>query len=828
MASNTTTVRVKNKILDVESQHPNMQTQRKRSLSDTNILKLFAANSTTNNTNTNSTTNQQPSSNHHHHTTNHTTITNQQEQQYNHHDDMNNTINNNSIMNVTNSKEISSSMINYHNNSNGGDSTTSSTTNHYHQQQLIDDVDNNYHHTTNHHSTNNTNNTTTTNNRNYSDEIQVSSLRSSQPFSKQQHRPTITSLSSTAAMNYSSSMLNDPNNNVMNNNRYQQQRNRGITTRKSTMSTLRSSINGSTSIANISRFESSASVGLNGTNYGSNTNYSSNNIDSNTDTLSDYDDAGSEVSSAITSDNFNFHNKSFNSQFDEEIEFTHQTDFIQLNELVSNFQICGFPIIVFDTNGTIEYLNVEAEELFGVLTFSILGEHLSEIFLEESVAEIHQLIEETMGSKTATNIYTSLSGQDKKEEVIELKKLNLMKIRTFKGKSSTLKKFFSVKGRFIILQKLNTTHFAGYFHPLSENLESKKEFASRKVAEAITDLSVIPIVCINSKGLILTFNASCSTTFGYQKKEVLGKNVKLLCNDKDKEKHDSYLKRYLNTGEKRVVDKTRLLKGKTKKGKSIRIELRVSEIIEDSNNESSFVGFIRDLSTMVTKEEQLTRLADKIFPRKVAQRISMGQQVIDLFDNCSILFCDIVGFTKMSNGKRPEEIVSILHEIFGSFDDICTAFQLEKVKTIGDCYFLVSGCGNKLNPLHADNAIKGGLAMIRVIQQFTKKSTITNNNDTNNELSVRIGIHSSNDIVAGVVGKVKQTYDFFGGGIERAQLIEATGSVNQLHVSQSCYKEIQSDKLKSLFIPHYDNGQEVVLEKYGTLIIPERTFITNL
>lgn len=119
-----------------------------------------------------------------------------------------------------------------------------------------------------------------------------------------------------------------------------------------------------------------------------------------------------------------------------------------------------------------------------------------------------------------------------------------------------------------------------------------------------------------------------------------------------------------------------------------------------------------------------------------------------------MLFCDIVGFTKMSHGKRPEEVVSMLHEIFGSFDDVCTAFQLEKIKTIGDCYFLASGIP-KYDPEHADKVVKGGLAMIRVIQHFCKKHEPL-------DLQVRIGIHSSGDIIAGVVGRTKQTYDLFG------------------------------------------------------------------
>ncbi|EFC45834.1 predicted protein [Naegleria gruberi] len=536
------------------------------------------------------------------------------------------------------------------------------------------------------------------------------------------------------------------------------------------------------------------------------------------DTSSNYSDDNSDTQSQLTSDS-----GADRSTLDDEVAFTHQDDFVQLNNLISQFNMCGFPVLIFDNYATIEYLNREAEDLFGVFSFSVLGEHVSELFLEDSVCEVQQVIEDFTGKPIFNNSdgasVTSISKEVGAEE-LKKRKDTLMKIRILKGKATILKTFFSVKTRFITIQKLGVEHFVAYMEVIQDSIEEKKEMALRKVYEAITDLSVIPIISISQQGIIQTFNTACTATFGYLKKDVLGKNVKMLCNEKDRQKHDYYLQRYLKTGEKRVVDKTRFLKAKTKKAKSIKIELRVSEIIDVGSSSSSFVGFIRDVKNMVTKEEQLTRLADKIFPKNVAQRISMGQQVIDIFEMCSVLFCDIVGFTKMSNGKRPEEVVSILHEIFGSFDDVCTAFQLEKIKTIGDCYFLASGVP-KFVPEHADNIVKGGLAMIRVIQQFCKKETTV-------DLKVRIGIHSSCDIIAGVVGKTKQTYDLFGKGIEVAEIVESTGKTNQVQISNSTYQLLQSEKLKSLFSVHYEEKEELLLEKVGKVVIPERTWITDL
>ena len=80
-------------------------------------------------------------------------------------------------------------------------------------------------------------------------------------------------------------------------------------------------------------------------------------------------------------------------------------------------------------------------------------------------------------------------------------------------------------------------------------------------------------------------------------------------------------------------------------------------------------------------------------------------------DNVSILFADIVGFTKMSSNKTASQLVGLLNDLFGRFDDLCTASGCEKISTLGDCYYCVSGCPEPtLN--HATNCVEMGLAMI--------------------------------------------------------------------------------------------------------------------
>ena len=80
---------------------------------------------------------------------------------------------------------------------------------------------------------------------------------------------------------------------------------------------------------------------------------------------------------------------------------------------------------------------------------------------------------------------------------------------------------------------------------------------------------------------------------------------------------------------------------------------------------------------------------------------------MNTMDNVSILFADIVGFTKMSSNKTASQLVGLLNDLFGRFDNLCTQCGCEKISTLGDCYYCVSGCPEPtLN--HATNCVEMG------------------------------------------------------------------------------------------------------------------------
>lgn len=96
-----------------------------------------------------------------------------------------------------------------------------------------------------------------------------------------------------------------------------------------------------------------------------------------------------------------------------------------------------------------------------------------------------------------------------------------------------------------------------------------------------------------------------------------------------------------------------------------------------------------------------------------------------------------------------------------------------------------------------------------------------------NPLAVRCGIHTSTDITAAVVGTVKRTYDLFGKGVQVTQLMEATGKVNQVHISGTCYNSITTDATKELFYRCFEPKQLINHGKLGDIEMPEATYITR-
>ncbi|KAI8494272.1 hypothetical protein Bbelb_280320, partial [Branchiostoma belcheri] len=147
---------------------------------------------------------------------------------------------------------------------------------------------------------------------------------------------------------------------------------------------------------------------------------------------------------------------------------------------------------------------------------------------------------------------------------------------------------------------------------------------------------------------------------------------------------------------------------------------------------------------------------------------------VTVFQEVTILFSDVVGFTKICSRITPMQVVSMLNSMYTLFDQLTEKHNVYKVETIGDAYMVVSGAPEKTR-FHAHYVADMALDMLRSMKHLQDPST----GDT---LQIRIGIHSG-AIVAGVVGITMPRYTVFGKDVTNASIIEKTGKVTRNEAS---------------------------------------------
>jgi class 3 adenylate cyclase len=197
------------------------------------------------------------------------------------------------------------------------------------------------------------------------------------------------------------------------------------------------------------------------------------------------------------------------------------------------------------------------------------------------------------------------------------------------------------------------------------------------------------------------------------------------------------------------------------------------------------VASIREKTEIIEqKNRENERLLLNILPGPIAERLKCGETTIaDNFAEVTVLFADLVGFTRLSAKTPAREMVEMLNELFTRFDDSAQRNGVEKIKTIGDAYMAVAGLPTPYLD-HTRRIVRLALDMLEHVRQFRSK--------IGGDLSIRIGINSG-PVVAGVIGTTKFIYDLWGDTVNVASRMESQGIPDMIQVTRAVYEQLAEE-----------------------------------
>lgn len=199
--------------------------------------------------------------------------------------------------------------------------------------------------------------------------------------------------------------------------------------------------------------------------------------------------------------------------------------------------------------------------------------------------------------------------------------------------------------------------------------------------------------------------------------------------------------------------------------------------VEEENRklENTVKERTRELEAEKNRSENLLL---NILPEEIAKELTAhpDSTIARQYPNVTVLFTDIVGFTKISGEMTAEEVVTLLNRMFSMFDERARHEGIEKIKTIGDAYMAAAGLTQERNNDGAAQMVRFARGLLGDVRSFNASSNI--------KLQIRLGINSG-PLVAGVIGKTKFIYDIWGDTVNVASRMESTGIPMRIHVTEA-------------------------------------------
>lgn len=381
-------------------------------------------------------------------------------------------------------------------------------------------------------------------------------------------------------------------------------------------------------------------------------------------------------------------------------------------------------LFVINEQGIIQQVNETSARVFGWSRGEFLGQNISMI-MPAGVAEHHN---QYLGNYLRTGIKKMMGTQ--RETTAQRK-----------DKST----FPCVLG---LSQIEDSPLFCGFIRDLTvEKAAQSASVQNEQYMKTIIDASFDALFVINDRGIIQKVNDASEKVFGWNKEELINQNINIIMPGAHARKHDSYLDNYARSGIKKMIGTQREVEARKKDGTLFPCILGLSEL-RNGDGKRHYVGFIRDVTLQKSlliaqaEREASDNLLHNILPEHIAQRLKQDpSNIADHFDNTTILFADIVGFTDRTSTMSPRDVVTLLNDLFSRFDLLVGTYDLNKVKTIGDCYMVTSIPNSDLEHDGCARVCHFALDLLKSVRKY-------NCLGSHEQIELRVGI-ATGQVVAG-------------------------------------------------------------------------------
>jgi adenylate cyclase len=323
-----------------------------------------------------------------------------------------------------------------------------------------------------------------------------------------------------------------------------------------------------------------------------------------------------------------------------------------------------------------------------------------------------------------------------------------------------------------------------------QNLQLQQEIYERKQAEekyrSVLENAIEGFFQTSADGRYLAANPALAKMYGYDSVAEFLEHVHNVNQIYSRPKRREELNVYLNQHGQAIDFESQVNR---KDGQKIWISENIRVVKDPDGQLLYYEGMVQDITErrhaeaeLYRQRQETERLLLSILPQSIAERLKRKQATIaDSFESVTVLFADIVDFTRLSTRIAPSSLVDLLNRIFSEFDRLAEFYGLEKIKTMGDEYMLAGGlpmpCTN-----HAELVADMALAMQHSITEFYS--------DLGSSFQLRIGINTG-PVVAGVIGTKKFTYDLWGETVNLASRMQTQGVPGSIQVAAATYQQLK-------------------------------------